>query len=394
MPPFVLIADANCRLVNALVTRITMKTSTLFAPTLVLLLACSASAQVKPVSTPGNSPAAAVNMTPGNTTRARVLSKDATASATDTSSKPMLQAHASSDRNDSSETARLRRTSKPEKTTDTVALQPAANTLRNVGAANSPSTPVILPPVSPASTQVYRVGALDVLDIQLTGNPSRESTLFTVREGGLVEYPLAGAPISAAGLTTSEIANVLKQQIKIIENPKLEVTVRDYASHQVMITGFVGAPGKKSLRREAVPLYALLAEALVLPEAARATITRQGRPTVVADLKDSNHAATLVVAGDVIKVSGVPAIPTEFFFIGGAINSPGQKPFHAGITLTQAILASGGASTKATDRIRVSRLGANGRLTAEEHNLRRIQTGKVADPVLQKGDRIEVLSIN
>lgn len=368
-----------------------MKTSTLYALVLVLLLGCSVAAQVKPVSTPGNAPAAAVNTTPGNATRARVLKQDATA---DTTSKAMLQAHASADRNDASDTARLRRTSKPEQTTDTVALQPAANAPRNLSVVSSPATPVVLPPVSPSSTQVYRVGPLDVLDIQLVGNPSRESTLFTVREGGLLEYPLAGAPISAAGLTTTEIANALKQQIRIIENPKLEVSVRDYASHQVTITGFVGAPGKKTLRREAVPLYALLAEALVLPEAARATITRQNRPTVVADLKDSNHAATLVVAGDVIKVSGLPPIPTEFFFIGGAINSAGQKPFHAGITLTQAILASGGASTKATDRIRVSRLGANGRLTAEEHSLRRIQTGKVADPVLQKGDRIEVLSIN
>ena len=41
---------------------------------------------------------------------------------------------------------------------------------------------------------------------------------------------------------------------------------RDYAaSHAVTVTGFVSAPGAKTLRREAVPLYAILAEALVLP---------------------------------------------------------------------------------------------------------------------------------
>jgi protein involved in polysaccharide export with SLBB domain len=138
----------------------------------------------------------------------------------------------------------------------------------------------------------------------------------------------------------------------------------------------------------------MLAEALVLPEAGRATITRAGRAPIVADLKDANHAATLVTAGDIIKVSGVPPAPSEFFFIGGAIGSPGQKPYHAGLTVTQALLASGGTTAKADARIRISRLGPNGRLIAVDHNLRKIQTGKSPDPVLEKGDRIEVIPIN
>jgi protein involved in polysaccharide export with SLBB domain len=243
-----------------------------------------------------------------------------------------------------------------------------------------------------ASTQIYKVGPLDVLDIQLVDSPTRESTLFTVLESGVLEYPLAGAPINVVGMTPIEIAGVLRQRIKIFENPKVTVSVRDFASHRVTISGLVGAPGKKSLRREAVPLYALLAEALVLPEAARATVTRNGRPPMMIDLKDPHHAATLITAGDVIKVIGQSLTPTEFFFIGGAINAPGQKPFHSGITLTQAILASGGASAAAGDRVKISRLGNNGRLISQEHNLRRVQLGKAIDPVLQKGDRIEVFT--
>ncbi len=328
---------------------------------------------------------AAVNPSQSKSTRARVLKTNAPSNGADLSVSPPLQAHAKNDFTNPNEAARLRRTGgEAEKNTTSNAQPPAA----------VPATTTMLPPVLPASAQVYRVGPQDVLDIQLVGNPSRESTLFTVLPGGLLEYPLAGAAIAAAGLTTTEIANVLRQRIKIIENPTIKVTVRDYASHYVTVTGFVAAPGKRVLRREAVPLYALLTESLVLPEAARATITRQGRPSIVADLKDPNHSATLIVPGDVIKVLGMPAAPTEFFYIGGAINSAGQKPYHAGITLTQALLASGGVSAKASDRIRVSRLGANGRLIAEEHNLRKIQAGRVADPLLQKGDRIEVYTLN
>ena len=68
-------------------------------------------------------------------------------------------------------------------------------------------------------------------------------------------------PFQVVGLTTSEIAAMLRQRIKIFDNPSVAVTIRDYASHAVTISGFVAAPGTKMLRREAVPLYTVLAEA-------------------------------------------------------------------------------------------------------------------------------------
>jgi protein involved in polysaccharide export with SLBB domain len=243
---------------------------------------------------------------------------------------------------------------------------------------------------SAASDQIYRVGVRDVLDIQLQENPNKDSTLFTVLDDGTLEYPLAGDPIVVDGLTTPEIAALLRGRLKIFDNPTIAVKVRDYASHSVTVTGFVGAPGTKALRREAMPLYAILTECQILPEAASATITRQGDTPKVVDLKDVKQSSTLIVSGDVIKVSGVTAGPTEFFFIGGEISSPGQKAYHQGLTLTQAILASGGTKTNAASRVRVSRQGTNGLLTTEEYNLRKIQSGKVPDPVLEKGDRIEI----
>jgi polysaccharide export outer membrane protein len=246
--------------------------------------------------------------------------------------------------------------------------------------------------VTAASTQVYFVGPGDVLDVQLSNYPSRNSTLFTVLPEGVLEYPLAGSPIVVCGMTTVQIATLLQQRIKIFDNPKVKVDVRDYASHTVTIIGFVSAPGTKILRREAVPLYTMLAEALVLPDAARATITRQGAPPINVDLKDARLSAALVVPGDVIKVTGVA--PVQFFFVGGEIRSPGQKPFHAGLTLTQAILASGGTKASGDLKVKVSRQGTDGTLATQEFNLRKIQTGKTPDPVLRSGDRLEVTTTN
>jgi protein involved in polysaccharide export with SLBB domain len=74
------------------------------------------------------------------------------------------------------------------------------------------------------------------------------------------------------------------------------------------------------------------------------------------------------------------------------VGAPGQKDFHSGITLTQALLASGGATKAAGSRIRVLRAGADGRLSPIEYNLTEIENGVVPDPLLQPGDRIEVAS--
>jgi len=245
-------------------------------------------------------------------------------------------------------------------------------------------------PVSEALTQTYRVGVGDILDIQLPPGLSATSTLYTVLEGGILDYPLAPKPLPIAGLTTEAIAARLRTSIKVLDNPSVSVKVRDYASHAVKVIGFVSVPGAKQLRREAVPLYVVLSEAMPMPDATSATLIRVGRSAEVVDLRDSGALSQLVVAGDVIKVSVSPMEPTGFFFTGGEINSPGQKPYHAGLTLTQAILASGGASSAAGNQVRVSRQGSDGRLVSAVYNLRDIQSGKIQDPTLQAGDRIEV----
>ena len=380
-----------------------MKKLLIATSVLVIASANVTSAQVKSVvaaNRPVASKPSSGNQATPSATRARVLGNDAKALAPrDTFTVP-VKSLPNSDLKNHTDTARLRRTSDSTEQPQNKALNAGATIDSKTPATANKVQPAAsnlftsFTPLSLASTQIYRVGANDILDIQISGKPNRESTLFTIDSNGLLEYPLAGEPIAVAGLTIPEITVLLRQRIKVIENPAVVVTVRDYASHAVTVTGFVASPGRKILRREAVPLYAMLAEALVLPEAGRATITRTGRAPIVADLRDANHAATLVTAGDIIKVSGVPPGPSEFFFIGGAIASPGQKPYHAGLTVTQALLASGGATAKTDARIRISRLGPNGRLTAEDHNLRKIQTGKSPDPVLQKGDRIEVIPIN
>ncbi len=151
-----------------------------------------------------------------------------------------------------------------------------------------------------------------MLDIRLLNANTKESTLFTVMPGGLLEYPLAGEPLQVGGLTTDEIDARLTAKIQVYENPQVVVSVRDYMSHNVIVAGLVNEPGTKVLRREAVPLYVLLAEAQPRPEAGRASILRTGGQSFTVDLSDTKATAMLVLPGDVITLSALPPAPPQF----------------------------------------------------------------------------------
>ena len=271
--------------------------------------------------------------------------------------------------------------------------QPAATPANNASSSSNakPASPSpVAPAVSP--TDIYRIGTGDVLDIRLlNGQDPRQNTLYSVVAGGVLDYPLLRDPLTVAGMTVEELSAQLVAEFRhrgLYEKPQVRVSVREYASHAVLVSGLVSDPGTKILRREAIPLYVVVAESQPKPEAGRAVIfSRSTGKSVTLDLNDPAALNTLVQSGDVVTLT---VRPPEFFYVGGEIGSPGQKDFHSGITLTQALLASGGVTKTAGDRVRVSRQGADGRLVSTEYNLREIENGVAPDPALRPGDRIEV----
>ncbi|HEV2883196.1 MAG TPA: polysaccharide biosynthesis/export family protein [Pyrinomonadaceae bacterium] len=269
----------------------------------------------------------------------------------------------------------------------TAAAAPASTSTTTTTAAANTAAAAVSP------TALYRVGVGDILDIRLAGGMSKDSTLYTIMSTGMLDYPLAGEPFNAAGMTTDEIGARLSAELKrrgVYDRAQFRIVVRDYASHTATVSGLVDQPGAKILRREAVPLYVVLSEANPRADAGRAVIISRatGRSKTV-DLSDSAALNELISHGDIINIT---ARPQEFFYIGGQINAPGQKDFHPGMTLTQAILASGGVARDAGSKVKVtvSRQGADGRLVATEFLLNDIETGQVPDPRVQAGDRVEV----
>ena len=132
-----------------------------------------------------------------------------------------------------------------------------------------PNSAPVLPP-APALTTLYRIGVGDVLDIRILNQAdTRQSTLYSVLTGGVLEYPLLRNPLTVTGMTPEELSAQLIAELKhrgVFDKPQVRVSVRDYASHAVLVSGLVSDPGTKILRREAVPLYVVVAEAQPKPE--------------------------------------------------------------------------------------------------------------------------------
>lgn len=247
--------------------------------------------------------------------------------------------------------------------------------------------------VSP--TETYKVGVGDILYISLQNAPSKSSTYYTVLNDGTIDYALAGQMVSVAGLTTEEIEDLLKEKIKLFENPLVSVKVREHASHQINVLGLVEKAGEKFLPREAMPLYFVRAEAIVQPRANQAVVKHSNSTSEILDLNDSKNDNVLIFPGDIVEFksnenNGNTGREAQFFYIGGNVAAVGQKDFHQGLTLTQAILASGGLRRAGAKKIIIRRKNAEGLLVATEINYKAVNDGKAPDPLLEAGDTIEV----
>lgn len=241
-------------------------------------------------------------------------------------------------------------------------------------------------------TEVYLVGPGDILDIRQMNRPTNKSTLYTVLSSGEIEYTPASLPgVVVAGLTANQIADKINSMLERQEpafHPETVVSIREYASHTVVISGLVEDPGEKVIQREAIPLYVLLGAAVPKEQGGSAEIKclEEGRTRTVL-LSDEAAMKELIHPGDEVRVT---ERPPQYYYITGQVRSPGQKSFHQGITLTQAIIAAGGSLFAGARVAELIRENGAGSLSTRQYKLRELTEGKISDPQLQSGDRIEV----
>ncbi|HEV7701629.1 MAG TPA: polysaccharide biosynthesis/export family protein [Pyrinomonadaceae bacterium] len=242
-------------------------------------------------------------------------------------------------------------------------------------------------------TEIYKIGIGDVLFISLK-NASNASGYYTVRSDGTIDFPLAGESPVVEALTLDQLEDLLASGVTLYKDAQVQAKVREYASHKINVTGMVQRDGEKFLQREAMPLFTIKADAIVDPAATKVLIRRSemAKPDVYS-LHDETTDDVLIYPGYSIEFTAdgrsATLASTGFFYIAGAVASIGQKELAAGMTVFQAVVASGGVKGNAKKAF-VRRKSEVGKLTVAEYDLKKIRDGKTADPLLQPGDMIEI----
>ncbi len=217
---------------------------------------------------------------------------------------------------------------------------------------------------SAAAQDAYRIGIDDRLQINVWQEPDLAATV-RVGQDGKITLPLIGE-VMAAGLTTSELARKIVQQISFY-NPAVSqatVVVIEYNSQFVVLSGAVNNPGRHAFEKIPNLLDVLSAAggATATADLTRVSIIRQenGRARVIdVDLvkyiRDGNLAdLPPLQAKDIINVPdspyGVAAQQLvssgykgkDIYFIYGAVAQPGVKNISEGLDLVDAIASAGG----------------------------------------------------
>jgi polysaccharide export outer membrane protein len=179
------------------------------------------------------------------------------------------------------------------------------------------SAPPVMPEVSAAFTEEYRIGVDDVLQVTVWRNPELGATV-PVRPDGRISVPLLG-DVVAGGRTPEEVAREIEDRLgRYVRDTKVAVILTELRSHEylsrVRVTGAVQQPVSVPYRQGMTVLDAVL-EAGGTTEFAAADRTRLyrkskgGSATTTIDirlgriLKSGDLATNIpVLPGDVITV--------------------------------------------------------------------------------------------
>jgi polysaccharide biosynthesis/export protein len=222
---------------------------------------------------------------------------------------------------------------------------------------------------APTANAQYRLAAGDVIRISVY--QSADLTLETrLTESGTISYPLLGS-VALAGLTVSEAEKRIADGLRtgnFVKQPQVSVAVQQVRGNQVSVLGQVGKPGRYPLETGNVQLTDMIATAGgVVPGGADQVVvvgTRNGQPyRAEIDLPSvfgaGRRANDLTLQnGDVVWVERAPMI-----YMYGEVQKPGSLRLERGMTVMQALAASGGLTQRGTERgLRVHRRDAEGKV--------------------------------
>lgn len=199
----------------------------------------------------------------------------------------------------------------------------------------------------------YTIGADDLLHITVFDH-AELSVDVRVSQSGNITYPLIGV-VQVAGLSTHDAEQVIARRLndgKFLRQPQVSVTVGEYQSQKVGVMGQVAKPGQFALTssdQKVLDVLAMAGGVLNDTAADEGTVLRADGQKLKIDLyrlfQGDMTFNVPVQRGDTLFVPRAPQ-----FYIYGEVQKPGTYKLAREITLSQAISAGGGLTTRGTER--------------------------------------------
>lgn len=252
------------------------------------------------------------------------------------------------------------------------------------------------------STEIYRLQPEDVVRIQVFGIQEIASEAPVGKDGN-ISAPYIGI-IKAGGLTTAELEKVLVReyirQLKL-RDPRLSVTIVRFRQMIASIGPAVNRPGQVNIRPGDTIMDLVNGGAGVLLEG------RSDLRHVTFRKKGSNELIpidlyAMMILGDLTQnyevgdgdELNVPENKNNRVYVFGAVQQPGPRAYREGMTLSQALVESGGDIQYRTQlsktKIQRPKPGVEGEYTFLQVDLTKFlaKNDATQNPVLQPGDII------
>ena len=238
---------------------------------------------------------------------------------------------------------------------------------------------------SAAAQGSYEIGPRDVVHLVVIGQDSLTGD-FAVDPGGMLTLPLLGK-VKAADLTPQELERKLTTLLAdgYLKRPQVSVSMKEYQSQRVFVTGEVARPGPYPLKADRT-LLALLGdlggpganaghEVVIYRAAAAEPVPATPAGEIPTDAEAAASPVGPSAAGEVIRVSlmrlqageldqnvELRAGDTVYFpparqvYVSGQVARPGPYKFQEGMTVLQVLTLAGGVTPRgAAGRARIVR---------------------------------------
>ena len=196
----------------------------------------------------------------------------------------------------------------------------------------------------------YRIGSDDQLDIDVF-EIADLAAAPRVSGSGMISLKFIGN-FKAGGLTPQELERAIEKALKdreLVNEPRVTVTVREYASQPVSIMGAVRNPNIYQLKgQKTLVMMISQAQGLDLDSVGSTIQVIRGQEVIiidVADLQRGNPALDIpIYANDKINVQTAGSV-----FVMGEVMQPGEFVLRNGmnITVLKAITRGGGPTKEA-----------------------------------------------